>query len=79
MAAGNYPYFTPISEAKGNRVKVHGREMILIGSIIIWDWLIIPKLKKQPKRPLIVMVWRPAGDDENTQDDRCDCRPKAQP
>jgi hypothetical protein len=32
MAAGNYPYFTPISEAKGNRVKVHGREMILIGS-----------------------------------------------
>lgn len=32
MAAGLYPYFTPISEAKGNRVKVRGREMILIGS-----------------------------------------------
>ncbi len=32
MAAGLYPYFTPISEARGNRVKVNGREMILIGS-----------------------------------------------
>jgi 8-amino-7-oxononanoate synthase len=27
-----YPYFTPIQEAKGNRIKVKGRPMIMVGS-----------------------------------------------
>jgi len=31
-AAGLYPYFTPIQEAVGNRIKVGGRPMIMVGS-----------------------------------------------
>jgi 8-amino-7-oxononanoate synthase len=31
-AAGLYPYFTPIEEAVGNRIKVGGRPMIMVGS-----------------------------------------------
>jgi len=31
-AAGLYPYFTPIEEAVGNRIKVEGRAMIMVGS-----------------------------------------------
>lgn len=32
MAMDMYPYFTPIQEVKGNKVKVDGREMIMVGS-----------------------------------------------
>lgn len=32
IAAGMYPYFTPIQEVKGNKVKVDGKEMIMVGS-----------------------------------------------
>lgn len=32
MMMGMYPYFTPIQEVKGNRVRVDGREMIMVGS-----------------------------------------------
>jgi 8-amino-7-oxononanoate synthase len=32
QAADLYPYFTPIQEAKGNRIKVKGRDMIMVGS-----------------------------------------------
>ena len=31
-AAGLYPYFTPIQEAAGNRIRVDGRPMIMVGS-----------------------------------------------
>jgi len=31
-ATGMYPYFTPIQEVKGNKVKVDGKEMIMVGS-----------------------------------------------
>ena len=31
-ALGIYPYFTPIQEVKGNKVKVDGKEMIMVGS-----------------------------------------------
>jgi 8-amino-7-oxononanoate synthase len=31
-AADLYPYFTPIQEAVGNRIKVNGRPMIMVGS-----------------------------------------------
>jgi len=52
MAAGNYPYFTPISEAKGNRVKVHGREMILIGSNNYLGLVDHPKVKEAAKEAI---------------------------
>jgi 8-amino-7-oxononanoate synthase len=32
QAADLYPYFTPIQEARGNRIKVKGRSMIMVGS-----------------------------------------------
>jgi len=32
MEMGYYPYFTPIQEVKGNKVKVDGKEMIMVGS-----------------------------------------------
>jgi 8-amino-7-oxononanoate synthase len=32
MEMGYYPYFTPIQEVKGNRVRVDGKEMIMVGS-----------------------------------------------
>jgi 8-amino-7-oxononanoate synthase len=32
IAMGFYPYFTPIQEVKGNKVKVDGKEMIMVGS-----------------------------------------------
>lgn len=32
IAMGMYPYFMPIQEVKGNKVKVDGKEMIMVGS-----------------------------------------------
>jgi 8-amino-7-oxononanoate synthase len=32
MAMGMYPFFTPIQEVYGNKVKVDGKEMIMVGS-----------------------------------------------
>lgn len=32
MTIGMYPYFTPIQEVSGNRVRVDGKEMIMVGS-----------------------------------------------
>jgi len=32
MAMDMYPYFTPIQEVRGNRIKVNGKEMIMVGS-----------------------------------------------
>ncbi|HEK85679.1 MAG TPA: aminotransferase class I/II-fold pyridoxal phosphate-dependent enzyme [Candidatus Aminicenantes bacterium] len=52
MAAGLYPYFTPISEANGNRVKVHGREMILIGSNNYLGLIDHPKVKQAAKEAI---------------------------
>jgi 8-amino-7-oxononanoate synthase len=51
-AAGLYPYFTPISEAKGNRVKVYGREMILIGSNNYLGLIDHPKVKQAAKEAI---------------------------
>lgn len=52
MAAGLYPYFTPISEAKGNRVKVRGREMILIGSNNYLGLIDHPKVMQAAKEAI---------------------------
>jgi 8-amino-7-oxononanoate synthase len=46
QAAGLYPYFTPIEEAKGNRIKVHGRPMIMVGSNNYLGLADHPKVKK---------------------------------
>ncbi len=52
MAAGLYPYFTPISEARGNRVKVRGREMILIGSNNYLGLIDHPKVMQAAKEAI---------------------------
>jgi len=52
MAAGLYPYFTPISEARGNRVKVRGREMILIGSNNYLGLIDHPKVMQKAKEAI---------------------------
>lgn len=52
MAAGLYPYFTPISEAKGNRVKVRGREMIMIGSNNYLGLIDHPKVMQAAKEAI---------------------------
>lgn len=30
--SGTYPYFTPVQEVKGNKVRVDGKEMVMVGS-----------------------------------------------
>ncbi|NIO49997.1 MAG: aminotransferase class I/II-fold pyridoxal phosphate-dependent enzyme [Candidatus Aminicenantes bacterium] len=45
-ALGIYPYFTPIQEVKGNKVKVDGKEMIMVGSNNYLGLMNHPKVKK---------------------------------
>ena len=46
MEMGYYPYFTPIQEVKGNKVKVDGKEMIMVGSNNYLGLLDHPDVKK---------------------------------
>lgn len=46
QAMGIYPYFTPIQEVKGNKVRVDGREMIMIGSNNYLGLIDHPKVMK---------------------------------
>ncbi len=46
MEEGIYPYFTPIQEVCGNRVKVDGKEMIMVGSNNYLGLLDHPKVRK---------------------------------
>lgn len=46
MKIGMYPYFTPIQEVKGNKVKVDGKEMIMVGSNNYLGLLDHPKVMK---------------------------------
>ncbi len=46
IAMGFYPYFTPIQEVKGNKVKVDGKEMIMVGSNNYLGLLDHPKVMK---------------------------------
>ncbi len=46
MAMGFYPYFTPIEEVRGNKVKVNGKEMIMVGSNNYLGLIDHPKVMK---------------------------------
>ncbi len=46
ISADLYPYFTPIQEVYGNKVKVRGKEMIMVGSNNYLGLMEHPKVKK---------------------------------
>lgn len=46
MESGLYPYFTPIEEVRGNKVKVDGKEMIMVGSNNYLGLINHPKVMK---------------------------------
>jgi len=46
MAMGIYPFFTPIQEVNGNKVKVNGKEMIMVGSNNYLGLLDHPQVQK---------------------------------
>jgi 8-amino-7-oxononanoate synthase len=46
MAMGLYPYFTPIQKVAGNKVKVDGKDMIMVGSNNYLGLIDHPKVMK---------------------------------
>ena len=52
IAAGLYPYFTPIEEVHGNMVKVRGKEMIMVGSNNYLGLMDHPAVKEAAKRAI---------------------------
>lgn len=48
-AMGMYPYFTPIQEVKGNKVRVDGKEMIMVGSNNYLGLINHPRVMKAAK------------------------------
>ncbi len=60
-AADLYPYFTPIGEAVGNRIKVGGRPMIMVGSNNYLGLAHHPGPRKRPGRPSSATASAPAG------------------
>ncbi len=52
MAMGLYPYFTPIQKVAGNKVKVDGKEMIMIGSNNYLGLIDHPKVMKAAQNAL---------------------------
>jgi len=49
QAADLYPYFTPIQEARGNKIKIKGRSMIMVGSNNYLGLIDHPKVMKAAK------------------------------
>jgi len=49
QAMGIYPYFTPIQEISGNKIKVDGKEMIMVGSNNYLGLLDDPRVMKAAK------------------------------
>jgi 8-amino-7-oxononanoate synthase len=47
-----YPYFTPIQEARGNRIKVKGRPMIMVGSNNYLGLADHPKVKEAAEKAI---------------------------
>jgi len=52
IAADLYPFFTPIQEVYGNKVKVKGREMIMIGSNNYMGLMDHPQVKQAAKEAI---------------------------
>jgi 8-amino-7-oxononanoate synthase len=52
MEMGIYPFFTPIQEVYGNKVKVDSKEMIMVGSNNYLGLLDHPKVKKAAKEAI---------------------------
>ncbi|OGD30401.1 MAG: 8-amino-7-oxononanoate synthase [Candidatus Aminicenantes bacterium RBG_13_63_10] len=52
IAAGLYPYFTPIEEVHGNMVKVRGKEMIMVGSNNYLGLMDHPAVKEAAKKAI---------------------------
>jgi 8-amino-7-oxononanoate synthase len=52
IAAGLYPYFTPIEEVHGNRVKVRGKDMIMVGSNNYLGLMDHPAVKEAAKKAI---------------------------
>ena len=49
LSSGLYPYFTPIQEVFGNKVKVRGKDMIMVGSNNYLGLMEHPKVKAAAK------------------------------
>ena len=62
-----YPYFTPIQEVNGNKVKVDGKEMIMVGSNNYLGLLNHPEVMKEAQKAI-----RKAGYSESIAN-RLDC------
>jgi len=61
MAMGLYPYFTPIQKVVGNKVKVDGKDMIMVGSNNYLGLIDHPKVMKAAQnavgKSLLTFMW----------------------
>ncbi|MEA3421486.1 MAG: aminotransferase class I/II-fold pyridoxal phosphate-dependent enzyme [Acidobacteriota bacterium] len=53
QALGMYPYFTPIEEVKGNKVKINGKEIIMVGSNNYLGLIDHPKAMKAAQEAIV--------------------------
>jgi len=53
QALGMYPYFTPIEEVKGNKVKIDGKEIIMVGSNNYLGLIDYPKAMKAAQEAIV--------------------------
>lgn len=52
IKAGMYPYFTPIQKVRGNKVRVSGKKMIMVGSNNYLGLIEHPKVKKAARKAI---------------------------
>lgn len=52
IQAGMYPYFTPIQKVRGNKVRVEGKKMIMVGSNNYLGLIEHPKVKKAARKAI---------------------------
>jgi len=53
QALGMYPYFTPIEEVNGNKVKIDGKEIIMVGSNNYLGLIDYPKAMKAAQEAIV--------------------------